>query len=99
MGYGPFFDWNPRNIAVQAGETKEIQAFNEFYYLIHIESPLLVDLSMQFTVESDISDTDQDDFFVNSLPFNCKELSGNISLKNNNSADPVTFIFIHVNPE
>ena len=101
MGFGkePDFSWDYDNHSVEAGFTSLLQAFNEYYYLIHVESPLDTDPSIRFSIESDTNDTTHEDFFVNGLPFNIKELSGNISLTNLNTADTITFIFIKVIPE
>jgi hypothetical protein len=100
MGYDPErLSYEPRNISVAAGTTERMLCVNEYLYLINVECPLDTDPAILFNASSDTMDTTEDDFFVNQLPFNVKEFTGNIELTNLNTNDAITFIFIHVIPE
>lgn len=100
MGYDPErLSYEPRNETLEAGGELSLTCTNEYLYLINVESPLNTDPSPRFSATSDMVDTTHEDFFVNNLPFNVKELTGNIDLRNLNSSDPITFIFIDVIPE
>jgi hypothetical protein len=92
LGYENF-TFETRRIMVNK-EIKEINAFNEFWYLFDVENAF-----ENFRIRSDNTLITRPDFVSFGVPYVTREFTGNIRIDTRTATKPHTFLFYHVIPE